>query len=589
MANTLTFVSLPQIKIDGTEISPEIYEKIDRVVVESTLYLPNMAEVHLKLPIIADPGSRNQSAFHNILEDYSRGIGKALQIGFSSDENSSKTTVFKGEVVSIEPGFNAGAAFATLIIRGYDKSHRLHNTTKTRTFLNMKDSDIATQIANDYGISPDVQSTTEVYDHIFQSALSDMEFLAERAARIGFEFFVNDEKLYFRQPTASSSTTELTFGKDLIEFNVRVSGVDQVPKVVVKGWDIQKKEPITGESTTSKTHPEIGLRKSGVDIASQFGAQEKIQVRQNVVSPNDATQIAKGILDEINSSFIEADGMAYGDPNLFAGSIVEIKEIGAVFEGKYKLTTVRHDYTEGHYNTYFTIEGRKPRNLVQLLHQGTVSPFPGVVPAIVTDIEDPQNLNRVKILYPWMDDANDSWWARVVSLGGGSGRGFFVMPEVNDEVLVAFEQGHFDKPYVIGGLFNGKDAPPANQQDAIVNGQVKKRIFQSRTGHRLELTDAEGGDNYIELIDASGNFYLRIDAQNKTVTVFSAENIELKANKDIKLEAQGKITMSAKQDVSLDGMNVKIEAKTKLDAKGTSVSVNGSATVEIKGGIVRIN
>ena len=570
-----------------------------RVVVENTLYLPHMAEVHVGIPIISDPSSRERSSLSDEINKYKDVISKALEVGFSAPGSRAKTTIFKGEIVSIEPKFTAGAGFAELIIRGYDKSHRMHATTRTRTFLNQKDSDIASQIASEYSLSTDIQATSTVHDHIFQSALTDMEFLQDRAKRIGYEFFINDEKLYFRPASQNDGTTELIFGVNLIEFDVRVNGVNQVPKVVVKGWDVNNKSAIQGESSSSQTHPKIGLGKSGIDIAKKFGAESKMQVRQNVFDQSEANQVAKGILDDLNSGFIEATGVTFGNPDLTAGKIIKVSEVNPVFDGEYKLTTVRHDYNAGHFQTYFSVEGHKPRNLVQMLDTGQsqATTFPGVVSAIVTDIDDPQAMNRVKVKYPWMDDNSQSWWARVVILGGGAERGLFVMPEVEDEVLIAFEQGDFNKPYVIGGLFNGSDKPPESQSSAIVGGQVKKRVFQSRTGHRLDLTDSEGGDNFIELADGSGNYLVKLDVENQVLTIYSNGDIELTSQKNITLSAAQAVNIEAgstgkfeaQQSIDIKSMQIKVEGDTMLTLKAVQVELNGSAMAVIKGGIVKIN
>jgi uncharacterized protein involved in type VI secretion and phage assembly len=93
--------------------------------------------------------------------------------------------------------------------------------------------------------------------------------------------------------------------------------------------------------------------------------------------------------------------------------------------------------------------------------------------AIVTNNNAEDDYGQVKVKYPWMDDSQESFWARIAGPGGGKQRGLYFLPEVDDEVLVAFEQGDFNHPYIIGGLYNGKDAPPLAVGDVVSGGKVK--------------------------------------------------------------------------------------------------------------------
>ena len=122
--------------------------------------------------------------------------------------------------------------------------------------------------------------------------------------------------------------------------------------------------------------------------------------------------------------------------------------------------------------------------------------FTGVAIAIVTNNKDPDGLGRVKVRLPWLDEAFESDWARVVAAMAGSGRGLYCLPEVDDEVLVGFEHGCLDSLYVLGGLWNGKDKPPEGNAD----GKNNVRALKSRSGHLIRLTDTDGEEK-IEIID----------------------------------------------------------------------------------------
>jgi uncharacterized protein involved in type VI secretion and phage assembly len=205
-----------------------------------------------------------------------------------------------------------------------------------------------------------------------------------------------------------------------------------------------------------------------------------------------------------------------------------------------------------------------------LLERDNTARITGVVVGVVTNNQDPDGLGRVKVKFPWLSDADESYWARIVSPMAGKERGLYCLPEVDDEVLVGFEHGDVRFPYVLGALWNGKDKPPADNSD----GKNNVRLLKSRSGHVIRLSD-ENGKEKIEIIDKSEKNSIVFDTANNTITIT--------ADKDIILSApQGTI--------KLDGQ--KIEAKSSADAKleaGAGLDVKASGTLNIKGATVNIN
>jgi len=194
----------------------------------------------------------------------------------------------------------------------------------------------------------------------------------------------------------------------------------------------------------------------------------------------------------------------------------------------------------------------------------------GVVVAVVTNTQDPEGLGRVKVRFPWLSDADESGWARLAAPMAGQGRGAYFPPEVDDEVLVAFEQGDVRFPYLLGGLWNGKDAPP----DKNDGGKNNVRLIKSRSGHVVRLTDEEGAEK-IEIVDKTGKNSIVFDAAANTVTVTSDKDITLSAPKGvIKLEAQ---------TVEINATSAaKVESGGSLDAKATGV-------MGLKGSVINLN
>ncbi|MBC3839980.1 hypothetical protein GXW82_06570 [Streptacidiphilus sp. 4-A2] len=143
------------------------------------------------------------------------------------------------------------------------------------------------------------------------------------------------------------------------------------------------------------------------------------------------------------------------------GTAIALNGGGLPFEGNYTVTGTRHVFSGAEkYQTWVTVTGRQIRSLYGLASGGadTAPKIPGVVTALVTNIQDPLHQGRVKLMFPWLSATYESDWCRIAQLGGVRGGGTF-LPEVQDEVLCAFDRGSLDHPYVVAGLYNGKDQP----------------------------------------------------------------------------------------------------------------------------------
>lgn len=194
----------------------------------------------------------------------------------------------------------------------------------------------------------------------------------------------------------------------------------------------------------------------------------------------------------------------------------------------------------------------------------------GVVIGLVTNNQDPDKLGRVKVKFPWLSDEDESFWARIASPMAGNDRGLYFLPEVDDEVLVIFEHGDLRFPYVIGGLWNGKDTPPITNED----GKNNLRMIKSRSGHTIRLNDEDGKET-IEIIDKTEKNSLIIDTSKNTITIATDKDITLSATKGtIKLEAQN--------------LELKSSASTKLEA-GAGMELKASGTMTVKGATINLN
>jgi uncharacterized protein involved in type VI secretion and phage assembly len=181
----------------------------------------------------------------------------------------------------------------------------------------------------------------------------------------------------------------------------------------------------------------------------------------------------------------------------------------------------------------------------------------GVAIGIVTNNKDPEDMGRVKIKFPWRENSDESYWARVSTLGAGKDRGAYFLPEVDDEVLVSFDHGDIHHPYVIGSLWNGKDRPPETNKD----GKNNIRTIKSRSGHKIIFND-ETRKEKLEIHTRSGHKIILDDST-------SGPKIEVKDKRN--------------NSILIDSMRDTISIQAKM------IEVKAEGTLILRGGLVKIN
>jgi uncharacterized protein involved in type VI secretion and phage assembly len=568
----------PVVEIDGTALSDSVASLLELVVVDHHQHLPDMFAVTFH-----DPA-------RDVITQLNVNIGSTVTIKMTPPGGSPKTLI-KGEVTGFEAEYDATRL--RTILRGYDLSHRLHRGRQTQTYKNVTDSDIARQVAQRASLQVgQVDSTSVTFDHVSQANQSDWDFLKARAREIGFEMGMEDGKFYFRQPVQASGAPragdyqnhtdplQLVFGDDLIEFRPRVTSAEQVSTVKVRGWDPVQKQAVIGSAPAGTVA--AGIRDRPSALASTFGGQTFTAVNRPLPQQPMVDGAAASIAEIISGAFAEADGVAIGNPDLKAGSTVSVGVVGDHFEGQYTLSGARHVFGENGYRTHFVISGRQDRSLLGLASMGASNghasaggqPINGVVVAIVTDNNDPNNAARVKLKFPWLDDSYESDWARLAQLGAGPNSGALWIPQVNDEVLVAFEHGDIRRPFVVGNLYNGLDTP--NEGSGLFdNGKVKRRGFISRKGHKFIFFD-DPNKAGIAFISSDGKLKISLNETNSEIHISSQGKVHVESQQDMTLESQANLNLKASQ-------GIKLEAGSSLDLKGTSgATLDGGPQLEVK-------
>ncbi|MHA6485321.1 phage baseplate assembly protein V [Paenibacillus sp. strain BS8-2] len=219
----------------------------------------------------------------------------------------------------------------------------------------------------------------------------------------------------------------------------------------------------------------------------------------------------------------------------------------------------------------------------------------GVWNAIVTNNKDPDKLGRVKLKFPHREGELETEWARVSTFMSGNDRGSLFIPEVNDEVLVAFLMGRLDQPVVIGSLWNGKDKPPAGDENNKIrkiktvsgheitfNDKENEESISIKTkkGHSIVLSDKDGS---IKMNTSDSQHNLELDEKGKKVTVKSGTT-------KIELTSSGNVTISGSQSLTVKGTEVKVEATASMSLKAAGMlDIKSDGMINIKGSMVKIN
>jgi uncharacterized protein involved in type VI secretion and phage assembly len=544
--------ALPTLEIDGQKAPSNLMEDILQIIVEESLHLPGMFTLVIQNDYF--PGrSQDQSWRHQDLLQ----IGKSVKIGFTSSTTESKDyskdnqkSVMDGEITAIETFFSEKSQ-APVIVRGYDVGHRLHRGRYNRSFQNMTDSDIVKKVIQEIGIEAGtIDSSGAAHDYTFQQNQTNMEFLRERASRIGFELFLQDGKLNFRKPKADGEKITLKWLTDLRSFRVRVTSAEQVKEVEVRAWDYKEKRAIVSTKSQEQVITQTQNGK-GSETSSKFNGKPpkpKMILNWTCFSPKEADTKAQALCDELGGQFIYADAKAEGNTQIRPGRAIQLEKMGN-HSGEYYVTSTRHTYQERLYLTEFSVRGLRGGDiLTTLAPQKQLEPGQTLLVGIVTDNQDPEGWGRVKVKFPTLTEEHASNWARVVAMGAGKERGFDCLPEINDEVLVAFEQGDIHRPYIIGAVWNGKDKTPNPVKDAVADGKVRLRTFKTRVGHKIQFVEEDKGSSKKgACIETAGGHKILINDSEKFV------EIKTSGGQKLRLDDSGGISFDSKGDVTIKG------------------------------------
>ncbi len=571
--------STSKIQIDGRQIE----ENVAYIDLDQSIATHHVLKVGLRFvaqssgrPDFLDTGS------------YTAFLGKSITLTITPHGevvDPSKELEFVGTITGIDFD-NSVEEINSVVIVAHSPSIALDGATRNSFFYDMKASEIISSVLGKHSISSGaVEATADLLKFVVQYGETDYAFIMRLAG--GNSLFAFYDGKTFRVCRASGSDpVELPWLQSLGAVSVGLETASY--KVAGYFFDYVKKKELAGS---------VQARGGGALTSSAENASKQIY-RNAAESPLTRSAMDQSTLD---AQLEAASKMSLGHvvtctgesiiPSIKVGRCVKITGMDK-FNGLYWVQNVKHvvDSSGKYHNTFRAtpVETSFPA------HRDSFQPFSHLQNALVTDNNDPDSLGRVKVKFPWSNSMTTPW-LRIVFPDSGKERGWFYVPEINDEVLVGYEHGNPDLPVVLGCLYNGIDKPAVTSSDYVGSSGVKVKQFNTRNGNKVTFKDEDGKEQIlITQKDGKNSILMTLDPLSIAIESegdikIKGKNISLEAQQDFKVKANAvsltsdaKTEIKASADLALNGTNVKSEASAMHDVKAGGV-------LTVKGSLVQIN
>jgi phage protein D/phage baseplate assembly protein gpV len=575
------------VKVNGVPLPSQIKDNLLSAVVDDGVQQADVVELRFR-----DQG-------RTLLSPPLFMVGATVKVAITTGSLATPTELVEAEITELAAEYDLEVG-SIAIVRGFDRAHKLFRGRKNKNFMMMKASDIASMVAAANGLTPNVDPTTTVYTHISQANESDWQFLKRLANHSGHVLSVTGHRLSFKRPDAPALGVPITLTaeEDLLRARIGYTSNEQVQKVVARSYDSIMQQAVVGTMPLVSTVARMGTPLPMVQAAGRV-TQEYLATDAPLVNAGDAQARATALSKQIAEGYVELHAETFGNPKLRAGSTVVIQGMGTAFNGTYKVTSTRHVFAgDSLYTTEFDVTGARDDSLIGLVGGGGAAPaqrprIDGVMVAVVTDNVDPLRLGRVKVKIPSLGETFTSDWAQVVypGAGGAQARGLQLVPEVGDHVLVTFEQGDVNHPFVLGGLYTNTQKPP--QPNSVMGGKVTQRTLVANNGDHVLMEQATGNE-HITISSKDKKIFIKLgtgpNASKHVLEIVSDYDVVVKAAHDVSVTADGNVNVENKGNLKIKAAgNASIEATGNLTLKGATVKVEGSGPVEVKGATIKLN
>lgn len=571
------------VKVNGQAIADDL--QVHRVQVDAGV--GRIPEAQLVLMV----GSIPENAFPEADgADFKIGsdVSIAAAYGDSSDQE-----LFKGLIVSKRMRVTHNES--RLELGCLDKAAKLTYTRKSTQYIDKKDSDVMTQIITDAGLTATVTATSDEVRDILRYASTDWGYLRSIADRSGHVLTISDGEVTSAPPdTSGAAVLTLTLGVDVIGFDARVDAEISLSGATIAAWDSATQKLVKGQGTDPAALAWGNYKPK--DLADVLGAREHSLGTSREIPSADLKNVASARTLRTSLASIQGKCTFTGSKLAVPGAVIELVGMGDRFSGDAYICGVQHLIEQGAWTTDAMLGLPDNWNVdsgsfAGESAAGLATPIHGLQVGKVKQLDqDPGTRMRIKVSLPLISEPAPEVWARYAQPYASDAAGIQFMPELDDEVLVAFLNADPNAPVVLGSVHNAK-APQAN--DATADNFIKAIV--TKTGMKVAFDD----EKKIITLETPGGHRVVMDDDATTVTMedstgnkieMASGGITMSSPGDITLKADGAIDMKATGDASVSGMNVKAEAQTSISAKGNaSAEFSSSGQTTVKGSIVMIN
>jgi Rhs element Vgr protein len=509
--------------------------------------------------------------------------GNEIEItaGYQSDEE----LIFKGIIIKHSIKIRSAASY--LILECKDPYVKTTIGRKSKFYVDSTDSEIIEQIADEYGLEHDIESTNSVHPEIIQYNASDWDFIVTRAQANGKLCFLEEGKLIVKAPTLDSTEVEtVAFGSSMLDFDGEIDSRNQVSNVSSYTWNSTDQEM----SIVEANNPNVELNGNLTsDVLSEVIGLDHLELKHggkldDVELQNWAD--AKLLYQQLSK--VRGRVKFQGIPAVKPDTILLLEGVGDRFNGPSYITGVLHTLGDGNWKADAQF-GLNPKWFSET-YDINCMPAAGLVPAIkglhvgvVSQLQDdPDGAERTLVRIPIVDGEEQGLWCRSASLDAGNNRGSVFRPEIGDEVIVGFINEDPNDAVMLGMLHSAANPSPIpasddNNEKGFITRSDMKFIFDD---DKISMTLETPSGKKITL-DEDANEILIEDDHSNSITM----------NSDgIALDSAGDISIKASGDVLIEGLNVEIKANAEFKAEGAAgAEVSTSAIAVIKGSLVQIN
>lgn len=512
-------------------------------------------------------------------------VGKkiSIELGFEQDLQ----TVFEGIVV--KHSIRVRQNVSRIEIECMDECVFLTQIRKNRYFLpDTSDADAIKQILGESNITPDqIADTPHNHKQLVQYNITDWDFIGIRADNNGLLVLTDHNKLSLLKPQMGAAKQSVVFGMDIYEMDLQTDGRFHYETIKTKSW--QPTEQKMTESSPQSSFSNAQGDFSTADLAKALNSKQINLQNTAHLAETELSVWADAVHIKSELSKIRGRISISGTHKLAIGDTISLEGAGSQFNGNAFLSGIAHIFSDGNWKTSLQLGlspewfSQKHSDLYPLPAEGLVSAIEGLHIGIVTKLAgDPDNEHRIKVRVPTISEAEEGIWVRIATLDAGKERGTIFRPEINDEVIVGFLNNDPRFPVLLGMLHSSKNAAPIpatdeNHEKGIITRSKMELRFNDEKSI-VTLKTPKG--NTLVFDDEQGSISITDSNQNKLN--MTKEGIEIVSAKDIKITAQGNITLA--------GIDITNNAKGKFAAEAQSgAEVKTSAIAVIKGSIVQIN